>query len=947
MQRVEWQPVEWQRVKEIFEVVADLEPAEREQYLLRHCGADAALRLRVEGMLRADADSGGDHEAQEAEESAFRAGLVLANRFTILRSIGSGGMGEVFEAQDRKLGEKVAIKAVHPELVADKRFRERFRREIQLARQVAHPNICRIHDLVDDDSHPDCVAFTMELVEGHTLADHLKQKGSLTPDEALPLIRQICHALSALHQEGIVHRDLKPGNIILANGKSGAYTVKLTDFGLARRMAEPDATRSGLTKSRDVMGTPRYMAPEQLTGQPVSPATDIYALGLVIYEMLTGFLPFSAEGLGDNAIQKTTLDPEPPSRVVPGLHSTWDTLILRCLRQDPTLRPVSAEMVAETLAASPRRAGLLALNRMHFRHVTPRAVLRHRNQPAVWASMGMVVMLASALAASFFWPDVFRIGLGEGAHSIERPQQRVAVLPFQVIGGTQELHDIGTGLVDMITKSLSMYEGVNTHLSVVPASEVRRAAVRDPQSARKLLGANRSVEGVLEVGNERLALILTLVDGDQLQQIETIEILGSLDHWTELRRGAVQSLATMMGLQYPVDASAQIREPVPGAEAWYLQGMSYLQRGTRMSDLHTAYGLFERAVDTDAQYALAHAGLAEASFRLWEQSRDPEWMNKAITFCRRALAQQQDLPEAHLTLGMILRGTGKYEESLAEFDKVLQLNPKSGEAFKGKADTYTAMGGHDKEAIATYHRALEMRPADADFYLWLGNFHIKRGNFEDALRSYQNVITMMPDNPKGYTNTAAVYMHQERFEEAIPVLRKAIELDPTNSKAHSNLGTCFFERQDYARAAANYEQSAQLSPTDYQVFGNLASVYGWLQDPREESTYRRAAQLLLQEVKLNPKRDDFFSALAMYYAGAGDRAEARRWLARALQRQNIGAQELARLATIHAKLGMNREALEYAQQAITKGYARHRFSRFYWLQTLLKQPDFPNPAKAG
>ncbi len=942
------QQVQWQRVKEIFECVVDLDASQREAYLQSHCGADTNLRQQVERMLCADAASGTvDEEEEEPEASAFAVGDVLANRFTIRRLIGSGGMGEVYEAEDQKLGERVAIKAVHPELASDSRFRERFRREIQLARQVAHPNICRIHDLLDDASHPDCVAFTMELVEGITLADHLKQKGSLTPEEALPLIRQICDALSALHVEGIIHRDLKPGNVILANGKSGVYTVKLTDFGLARRMAEPDATRSGLTKTMDLLGTPRYMAPEQLTGLPVSPATDIYALGLVMYEMLTGLLPFSAEGVGENAVQKTTLQPEPPSRLAKGLHATWDSIILRCLSEEPNLRPASAANVAETLARSPLHAGLLALNRMRFRQFGPRTVLRHRQRPALLASVGMVVVLATVLAGTLVWPDYFGLGSGGEQRAEMSTQQRVAVLPFQVLGGTQEIRDIGAGLMDMIAKGLSQYEGVNAQLSVVPASEVLRASVRDPLAAMKLLGANRSVEGTLEVGNDRLLLILTLVDGVRLQQIETIEIIGAVDRWTDLRRGAVQSLATMLGLQYPAEATGEIREPVPGAEAWYLQGMSYLHRGTKMADLHAALDLFERSAKVDDHYTPAHAGMAEVSFRLWEQSRDPEWMNKAIAYCRKALSQDRNLPEAHLTLGMILRGTGKYEESLAEFDEVLRLNPKSSEAFKGKADTYTAMGGHDREAIATYHRALEMRPADADFYLWLGNFHIKRGNLEDALRSYQNVISMMPDNPKGYTNTAAVYMHQERFEDAIPVLRKAIELDPTNAKAHSNLGTCFMDREDYARAAANYERSAELSPTDHTVVGNLASVYGWLQDAREESTYRRAALLLLQEVKLNPKRDDFFSTLAMYYAGAGERGEARRWLARALKRDNIGAAELARLATIHAKLGMNGEALAYAQRALDKGYARHRFSRFLWLQTLLKEPDFPNSAKAG
>ncbi len=958
------QPNRWQRVKRIFGQITDLPLEERDEALRRLCGADRGLRLEVDRMLRVDADAPPVDDTDHGEVTVFQAGDLLADRFLIEGLIGSGGMGEVYRAHDRKLGEAVAIKAVHPEFVADRRFRERFRREMQLARQVAHPNICRIHDLLDDSAHPDRVAFTMELVEGPTLAQYLAQQGKLSPASALPLVRQMCGGLEALHREGIVHRDLKPGNIILAqarrngNGKANGVAevvaepeprlVKITDFGLARRVASPDQTRSGVTNTRDIVGTPRYMAPEQLTSGHVTPAADIYALGLLLYEMLTGQLPFPAEGVGENAIQKSTLQPEAPSRLAAGLPSAWDAVVLQCLDVDPAKRPSSAQEVADTLEASALHGERWAWKRLYRRRAGLRPLSRTAFSPTLLAAVALLSLLGVVLswalwsgAKPAFWNDTARSPLG-GAEF-----ERVAVLPFDTMGGTEAMREVAAGLTDVITKGLSQYEGVNQRLSVIPASEVRRAGVRDAASAFKMLGANRCIEGTLEVGEENLQLILTVVDGENLRQMGTTEVIGSAGQWTELRRGSVQSLAGMMGLQYPVEATAQLREPVPGAEVWYLQGVSYLQRTAVIGDLETAYRLFQQSSEADPRYASAHAGLGEAAFRLWEQGRDPEWMNRAIAHCRRALALDRTLPEARITLGMILRGTGKYEESIAEFDEVLRHNPRNGDAFKGKADTYTYMGGRDKEAIATYHRALELRPADAEFYLWLGNFHFKRDNLEDAFRSYQNVIAMMPDNPKGYTNSAAVLMKQDRFEDAIPILRRAIEIDPTNAAALGNMGYCFGERQDYARAAAYYEQAVQLKPNDFKLVGGLASTFGWMNDPREQDTYRKAARLVAQEVKLNPKREDLYSFLAMYHAGARDDAEARRWLGRTIRRGKLTAEEQARIATIHARLDLRKEALYWARNAVSAGYEVHRFQSFLWLQPLLKDPEFPTLAKAS
>jgi serine/threonine protein kinase/tetratricopeptide (TPR) repeat protein/TolB-like protein len=937
---------QWERIKSVFEGAVALDPAEQRLYLRDRCGDDAALRDQVERMLRAD-DSSEDLSAGATgtgETRVYRDGETIASRFVIRRRLGAGGMGEVYEAEDLRLGERVAVKTIRPELMQDRRFRERFRREIQLARTVTHPNLCRIHDLLEDAEHPERISFTMEFLQGETLAAFLKRTGKLSAAEALPLVRQMAEGLAALHHEAIVHRDFKPGNVILSNGHSGELSLKITDFGLARRIVDPESTRSGVTTTREIIGTPRYMSPEQLTGKPVTEATDIYALGTVIYEMLTGRPPFPAEGVGENAIQKATTSPTPPSQCTPGLDPVWDHVILRCLDPEVARRPRTVMDVVHILEGTPLPPVDTSRKRQFIVQPTTPASANRRWLIVLW----LALLLAAALAVSNwgFWRQLFVGTSSPGPAPAAAAVQRVAVLPFRAIGSNAANQDLAGGLTDLVTKGLSQYEGINTQLSVVPASEIRRSHVDTPTGAWKVLGANRAVEGTLQVNGERVELMLTLVDGVGLNQLETAIVNGAADQLVELRKLAVGNLSTMLGLRVQPSQIPSLRETSPGVEAWYGQGLSYLNRAYSPTHLESAIKLFERAIEQDPGYAPAYAGLAEAQWRMFEQYRDAAWVEKAQASIQEALRRDASLPDAHVTLGTILRGTGKYTESIAAFEEALRLAPRNADAFKGLADTYTAMGGHDAQAVTTYTKALELRPSDWQFYLWLGNFYLKRQNYDEAMRQYEIVTTMVPDNPKGYVNAGAVLLYQKRFPEAIPWLEKAVRLEPT-APAYNNLAICYGENGDFAKAAEFSEKALQLSPNDHKLAASLAWAYGWLHDPREPEIYRRAAQLAEAELRVNPKRDDLYSMLAMYYAGAGNALLASRWLERAEQRKDPSAEELARNAGTLTKLRRTEEAFAWLRRAVEKGRTDRELRRSLWLQPLLNDPRYQAFAKAA
>ena len=316
------------RLKELFDDVMAQPAPDREQYLARVCGADHELRAELEQLLRDSADDHGELSGFAAwagaigEDAAprFASGDVLAGRYRIDRLLSRGGMGEVYEAFDTELGVQAALKAIRPEIANSPDALTRFKQEIQMARLVTHPNVCRIYDLVQ---HDDTALLSMELIEGPTLAAYLKEHGPLTREQALPLIEQMAAALEAAHEAGVIHHDFKPGNVMITS-KGGRMRAVVMDFGLSMPAAPGDKEHTG---RRD--GTMNYMAPEQLEGRPVTAATDVYALGLVIRAMTGGVLP-----------------------------GGWDTVVKRCLEREPAQRYARPMEVVARLGASGSRRSL-------------------------------------------------------------------------------------------------------------------------------------------------------------------------------------------------------------------------------------------------------------------------------------------------------------------------------------------------------------------------------------------------------------------------------------------------------------------------------------------------------------------------------------------------------------------------------------------------------------
>lgn len=359
--------VRWERIKDLLEAAVELAPERRRSFLAEACADDPSLRSEVEDLLEHH-QAGSFLENSPAEflmppdpsnsrRFAFFVDEVAGRRFRIVRFIGAGGMGEVYEAMDLELDARVALKTLRPEIASDSWALSRFKQEIQLARRVTHPNVCRIFDSARHRGPDgrDRVFFTMELLDGESLAERLRRQGQMSLAEAQPLIHQMAEALNAAHESGVIHRDFKPSNVILVepNGAAQPPTrAVVTDFGLARvvagaRFARESSTRS-VTSGR-ILGTLAYMAPEQLEGRLTTPATDVYALGLVVYEMLTGRKPFPEDAPFASAVLRLKETPPSPLTWAPELGAWREQAILRCLEIDPAARFQSARQAAASL----------------------------------------------------------------------------------------------------------------------------------------------------------------------------------------------------------------------------------------------------------------------------------------------------------------------------------------------------------------------------------------------------------------------------------------------------------------------------------------------------------------------------------------------------------------------------------------------------------------------
>jgi TolB-like protein len=456
--------------------------------------------------------------------STIRVDQVIAGRFRILRHIGSGGMGDVYEALDLQLNDRVALKTIRAEIASRSQAVERFKREILLAKKVTHPNVCRIYDLGFDCSDGRKAPFlTMEFLGGETLSSRIG-RGRVPVHEAEPLILDMLDGLAAAHRAGIVLRDFKSSNVMLVTDDRTRAVI--TDFGLSC-LVRYSGERAPLTEPGVIAGTVDYMAPEQLRGEGVTPAADLYALGVVMYEMLTGRRPFAGDAHMSVALKQLNETPRPPSALAPQLDPKWNQVILKCLRKSPNERFDSARAVKNALLFGATPSIPEARQKYNFCRRTL-----------------SLVILTAILLGSLVWPL-------RGLFAPGPVQHRVAVLEFEDSGGRAA---ICAGLMETLPGRLMELKQFAGLLSVVPASELRGEKVISARDAHREFGADLVITGSVQRSAGGARVIVNLIDARKLRQLRSSDSFVQQTEAAAIERGIVAQVADLLGIELRVNS---------------------------------------------------------------------------------------------------------------------------------------------------------------------------------------------------------------------------------------------------------------------------------------------------------------------------------------------------------------------------------------------------------
>jgi serine/threonine-protein kinase len=847
------------------------------------------------------------------------------SHYRIVEQLGEGGMGVVYKAEDTKLERMVALKFLPLQATGSKEEKSRFVNEAQAAARLNHPNICTIYAIEESQGK---AFIAMEYIEGLSLKEKI-ESGPLSLDKAVDLVIQVAEGLREAHKKGIIHRDIKSANIMVTeDGRA-----KIMDFGLAKL-----AGRTQLTKSGTTLGTVAYMSPEQARGQGVDHRTDIWSLGIVLYEMLTGSFPF--KGDYEQAVIFSILneDPVPMTNVSNDIPLELERIVNKCLQKEPAER---YQTVSELDADIIRAAGDMGwVDSTRLKAISkPRYSGLRLNRKLTIALAGVIMVVLLSLLVPVGW-RVMKNWLPFGGVPA---QKHLLVLPFTNVGGDPHNQAFCDGLVETLSSKLTQLEQFQGSLWVVPASEVRRGGIESASQAQQAFGVNLVVSGSVQRIDDRFRLTLNLIDAKTLRQLSSSVIDDQMSNISILQDESVIKIAEMLNVELRPETRSVLAAggtTVPDAYDFYLQGRGHLQRYETTENIDTAIGLFKQAVAQDSLYALAYAGLGEAYWRKYELTKDSNWVEKAQAFCTRSIKLNDLLAPVHVTLGIIKNGTGRYEDALNEFQRALQLDPVNSDAYRGLARTYVALGKIVK-AEATYKKAIKLRPSYWAGYENLGWFYYSYGRYAEAERMFSRVTELTPDNARGYYSLGAMYYLTGHYDSAASLFEKSIAIEPT-AQAYSNLGTTYFFLTRYADAVEMYEKAIDLGENQYIIWGNLADSYRYMPGRSEAAreAYQRAVELAEEQLVINPNDAQLRSSLAVYYANLGNHNKALdeiTW-ARKLAPENVTV--LFKRVLIFEFAKLRDQALEALQEALQHGYSIEEVRNHPDLFELRKDPRY-------
>jgi serine/threonine protein kinase/tetratricopeptide (TPR) repeat protein len=832
--------------------------------------------------------------------------------YEIIAPLRSGGMGEVYRAYDN-LKREVAVKVLPTHFAHDRNLITRFQREAHVLASLNHPNIVTIYDIGQDSG---TIYIAMELVDGKAL-DEILASGPMRMHAVLDVAAQIGAGLAVAHESRIVHRDLKPQNVRIR--KDGL--AKILDFGLSKRepaLLPSDSDRTASTTDiGTILGTIDYMSPEQASGLSADFRSDQFSFGSLIYEITTGKRPFHR----DTATQTLTAiiedEPEPVASLNPKVPVALETILRRCMAKKKERRYASTEELARELkelresTANEKTARFSAFRAPHL----------------LGLPLPLTLVLTAALVVAGISAVALRIPqkVRVWSESISPVNQKeLVVLPFTNVGNDPENQGFCDGIVEILSSKLSQLEQFQRALRVVPSTDVLREGIVSVREARQTFGATAAITGSVQRTENRVRLTINLVDTQTLRQLKSKTIDTEVHDISVLQDGVVLEVAELLGVKLSNEAKQVLTvgsTTVPTAYEFYIQGRGYLQRYEIAQNVDTAIALFKLALERDARYALAHAGLGEAYWRKYEKTKDSQWAEQARKSSAAAIALNDKLAQVYVALGMIHTGTGHYDEAILNLQRALQLDPISADAYRELAKAYERLG-RLKDAESIYMKAIAVRPGFWAAHNELGGFYYRLGRYVEAEKEFRFVVELTPDNARGYSNLGVIAYSEKRYEEAAELYEKSVAIKPSDS-AYSNLGTVYYSLGQYSEAARYYEQAIQINGRESRWWHNLAAAYEWSAEPQKaRAAFQRTAALAEEQRRINPRDTGVLIRLADAYSHLTQPQRSRELLKQALVLAPDDVSNMFQASVIYEQLGDREHALQWIAKAIKRGYSR-------------------------
>jgi serine/threonine protein kinase/tetratricopeptide (TPR) repeat protein len=866
------------------------------------------------------------------------------SHYRILEKLGGGGMGVVYKAEDTRLHRAVALKFLPGDMLDDSAALERFRREAQAASALNHPNICTMYDIGEQDGQQ---FIAMEFLDGETLKHRISGE-PLPRDEMLELAIQIAAALRTAHAQGIIHRDIKPANLFVT--KLG--NAKVLDFGLAKVVPAgmsvggsemPTSTAAELlTSPGAAMGTMAYMSPEQARGEGLDARTDLFSFGAVLYEMATGRMAFpgnTAAVIHDGILNRT---PIPVSQSDQGLPTKLGEIIGKALEKDRRLRYQSAADMHTDLQRLKRdtesgQAGTVESTTPNRRMSRGRLVAIVGSLVFFLGGLFLVIPTTRHLAIKPT-AETANVMAVKGLPSLSQGKY-VAVLPFRVLGDATSIGYVAEGLEEALSAKLFQLKEV--HVASSDDAGQMDTKVPLPQIAKQL-GANLIVSGVVQGSGDQLRITVKLDNVAENKVLWNEEFSGVPGDLLTIEDKICGKLAEVLEPNTSAgDIVSGTAHPTDNVDAYdsYLRGHNALRGQMNPKSIQSAIDYFNAALRKDEKFALAYAGLADASLRMYGENKDSFWTDKALNAAKQAQALDDTLPDVHFVLGSVYAATGQTTQAITELKRAQELAPNSDEGYRRLGKAYLD-AGQNEQALRALERAVALNP-----YYWvnqnaLGNAYRQSGSYNKALRNFQQVTQLEPQNQIGFANLGVVYMSMGRYQDSIEPLERAMQLDPQPAVI-SNLGTSYFFLHRYPEAVKQFEKAVQLNPNDETMMGNLADGYRAAQQmDKANATYDKAIALAFKALRVNPRSAATMGSLALYFAKKGDMGQAMQFMKRARGLDPSSVDLILDSAEVYALSNRPEDAIADLKKGLKHGLTTASIETDPELDSLRNRPDY-------